>query len=350
MRVGKVCTLILFFILPYSCEKESDENDKLNYELSSALKNGKQFLNIVLPDTSYLFKVSEIKKLSTLENKDIDHHHCVLSELSINATGQSGIVVNDTVILFNAGGNAIATSLISGESSTFLPECSKYHPHCNVASYMRNNGKHYVYLSEWDGEHRCFVEEIKYDTRQKKWESQLVQVLSTSIDDRIRGFGNMDWIVDAETETIYTQTYKDGSSTNATALVFLQFKLPSPSSEKTVVFTLESVIRRIEKPMINATQDKFIYKGKMYIASGLGDGMPGKITIFNIDSFKEEEAITLTFRNDEPEAMHMYKDNIIMFFWTRCCSIQYKRSLFIHFNNGLVFSYPQSLIRDLKYI
>ncbi len=349
MRLDRVIVPFLFLLLSSSCEKESNENDKLNFELSSARKNGKQLLNIVLPDTSYLFKISEIEKLSVLENKDIDNHHCVLSELPIKATGQSGIFVNDTIILFHSGGNAIATSLLTGESSSFQPECTRYHPHCNVANYHHINGKHYVYLSEWDGEHRCFVEEIMYDKIQKKWRSKLVQVLSVSIEDNIRGFGNMDWILDAETETIYTQTYKDGSSTSATALVFMQFKLPSPSSEKTVVFTLDNVIRRIEKPMIIATQDKFIYKGKMYIASGVGDGLLDRLTIFDLNSF-EEEVIALTYRNDEPEAMHIYKDNIIIFYWTRSFSIQYKPSLFIHFNNGLVFSYPQSLIRDLKYI
>ena len=327
-----------------------DDNDMLNRELSCSISNGKEYLTIVLPDTCYLFKVSEIAKLSTVENNDIDKFHCCFSELAIDAMGQSGIVVNDTVILFNTGGNAIATSLYSGEKTTFQTECSRYNPHCNVANYYQKEGRHYVYLSEWDGGHRCFVEELRYNTTQKKWESKLVQVLSMRIDDSIRGYGNMDWIIDTEAEMIYTQTYKDGSSTNATALVFLQFKLPAPFSQNSVVFALDNLIRRVEIPIIHATQDKFIYKGKLYVASGLGDDLPGRITVLDLSSFKEEDSFDLSYRNDEPEALQMYKDNILLFYWKKNYSIQNKHSLFIHFKNGLVISYPQSLLREIKYI
>ena len=128
------------------------------------------------------------------ENVDIDKHGCHFAELKLNTTGQSGIVINDTVILFNTGGNAIATSLITGESTSFVPECISYHPHCNVANYCQKDGKHYVYLSEWDGKHRCFVEELYYNVNKNNWESRLVQILSLDIDDTVRGSGNMDWI------------------------------------------------------------------------------------------------------------------------------------------------------------
>ena len=346
--------VILYLLLPllsYSCEKMDDvEDDKYNSELYSNKYSGKQFLNIVLTDTNYIFKVSDIEKLSTAENVDIDRNGCHFAELKLNTKGQSGIIVNDTVILFNNGANAIATSLITGECTSFVPECNSYHPHCNVANYYQKDGKHYVYLSEWDGKHRCFVEELYYNVNKKNWESRLVQILSLNIDDTVRGSGNMDWIIDSANEMIYTQTYKDGTSQNSTALVFLQFALPSPLYAENVSFTSDQIIRRIEYPMICATQDKMIYKNKLYIASGLGGNYPGKITVISLPDFWENEVYDLSYRNDEPEVMDVYKDNILLFYWHSNYSIQNKHSFFIYLKNGLVFSYPQSDIKEINYI
>ena len=346
--------ILLYLLLPlfsYSCEKMDDaKDDKFNFELDSYKNSGKQFLNIVLTDTNYIFKLSEIEKMSTTENVDIDRNRCHFAELKLKTTGQSGIIVNDTVILFNNGANAIATSLITGESTSFVAECNNYNPHCNVANYYQKEGKHYVYLSEWNGKHRCFVEELYYNVNKNNWESRLVQILSLDIDDDIRGYGNMDWIVDTGNNMIYTQTYKDGTSENATGLVYLQFSLPSISDNRDAVLKEDKIIRRIEYPMIYITQDKFIYKGKLYIASGTVGDIEKKITIIDLDSFTEDEVYDLSYRNDEPEAMDIYKDNIMLFYGHCNYSIQNKHSLFIYLKNGLVFSYPQSDIKGINYI
>lgn len=318
--------------------------------MDNNINSGKQFLNIILKDTNYIFKVSDIERLSTTENVDIARNGCHFAELKLNTKGQSCIIVNDTVILFNNGANAIATSLITGECTSFVSECSSYNPHCNVANYYQKDGKHYVYLSEWGGKHRCFVEELYYNVNKNNWESRLVQILSLDIDDSVRGSGNMDWIVDQDNNMIYVQTYKDGTSENATGLVFIQFSLPSITDNRDIILKEDKIIRRIEYPMIYITQDKFIYKGKMYIASGWGGNMTRKITVIDLDSFTEDPVYDLTYRNDEPEAMDIYKDNILLFYWHSNYSIQNKHSLFIYLKNGLVLSYPQSDIKKINYI
>lgn len=342
--------LILLSVTVYSCEKSDDSIIDYYHELYENEHNGKTYIEVVLDDTSYVFKNSDINRMSTIENNQIEQNRCCFSGLKLNTKGQSGVVIGDTVILFNTGGSAIATSLMTGESTSFLPECTKYNPHCNVANYYSYSGKHYVYLSEWDGQHRCFVEELWYDSAAHKWNSKLRQILSLDIDDSIRGVGNMDWIIDQEHNMVYVQTYKDGTSENATGLVYLQFPLPSPRSSNEIIFKDDQIIRRIENPMIYISQDKFIYKNKMYIASGWGGNVPGKLTVINLINFSEEETYDLSFKNDEPEGIVMYKDNILLFYWGNNYSIQNKPSLFLLFNNGLVLSYPKSKIREIKFL
>lgn len=302
---------------------------------------------VVLRDTSYAFPISEIELMSFKENTLLENNKCNFFDLGLNASGQSGIIINDTVIIFNTGGAATATAMLTNEKTAFNPECIDYHPHCNVANYYYKNGRHYVYLSEWDGQHRCFVEELYYDNSTKCWISKLVQIISMDIDDSIRGNNNMDWIVDSENDMLYTQTYKDGSSRTATGLIYMQFKLPSLKNNREVTIREDQIIRRTEYPMIYITQDKFIHRGKMFVASGWGGSQPGMVTVIDLTDFHIDEVYDLSYRDDEPEMIDIYKDNLLVFYWSKNFSVQNKKSLYVHLTNGMCLSYPTSNIKEI---
>lgn len=331
-------------------ETQADETYAID-TISSLLRanTDKTYIEIVLGDGRYTFPIADISEITITENTSLQQNRCVFSNLGLTSSGQSGVIINDTVINFNNGATATATSMATNEVTNFSPECTNYRPHCNVANYLHWNGKHYVYLSEWDGQHRCFVEELNYDVNAKVWHSQLVQIITMSISDDIRGIDNMDWIVDQENNMLYTQTCKDGTSENATGLIYMQFPLPSLDDNRNVTITDDQIIRRVEFPMIYISQDKFIYKGNMYIASGWGAGFPGKITVIRLSDFSVVDEYDLSARNDEPEMIDMYKDNLLVFYWTANYSVQNKKSIYIHFKNGICLSYPIVNIKEFNF-
>ena len=331
-------------------ETEADETYAID-TVSSLLRayTDKTYIEIVLRDDRYTFPIADISEITMAENTSLQQNRCVFSNLGLMSSGQSGVIINDTVINFNNGATATATSMATNDVTNFSLECTSYRPHCNVANYLQWNGKHYVYLSEWDGQHRCFVEELNYDANAKVWHSKLVQIINMSISDDIRGIDNMDWIVDQENKMLYTQTYKDGTSENATGLIFMQFPLPSLDNNRNVTITDDQIIRRVEFPMIHISQDKLIYKGNMYIASGWGGRFPGKVTVIRLSDFSVVDVYDLSARNDEPEMVEVYKDNLLVFYWTTNYSVQNKKSIYIHFKNGICLSYPIANIKELYF-
>lgn len=348
---SRLLCLSLISVFDVSCAiyEDNQENEYEDVITDYLNDNNRKELILALSDTSYVFRIDDIENISYHENEDIRKGKTFFSESNFDISGQSCISFNDTIIAFNTGGKATAISMISKERVSFTPESTTFHPHCNVANHYYYKGKHYVYLSEWDGLHRCFVEELSYNELSKKWSSRLVQIISLNVDDSIRGVGNMDWIVDQDNEKLYVQTYKDGTSENATGLIYLEFPLVAPMSSKTVTFTTEMVLRRIEHPMIYITQDKEIYNNKLYVASGWGGNYPGKVTVIDLDSFNDCFVYNLGELNDEPEGLFIYKDNLMVTYWSNNYFVQNKESIFIHFNNNICLSYPLESIRMIYF-
>lgn len=342
--------LLLLNILSLSCNKDETHNENDQYNIGTLFNDNKEkhTVEFVLKDTMWMFSIEEIDNVVSNENEIVKESHCYYEKLNIDVACQSCIVINDTLIGFNNGGVASAISLITREKVDFTPKCITYQPHCNVANCYDKNGKHYVYLSEWDGKHRCFVEELSYNPTKKVWKSTIRQILSLNIGDSIRGKGNMDWIVDSDNEKVYVQTYKDGNSSNATGLIYLELPLPSIDKIGEVVLSSKDIIRRIEHPMIYITQDKEIYKGKLYIASGLNNNYPGKITVIDLRTF-DDEIYDLSCINDEPEGLTFYKNNLLLFYWTKNYNIQKKKAINIYFKNGMCLSYPIEDIVEIKF-
>ena len=169
------------------------------------------------------------------------------------------------------------------------------------------------------------------------------------IADSIRGQGNMDWIIDPTERMLYVQTYRDGTSESATGLVYMQFALPPITEDKEIVISEKQIIKRVEFPMIYITQDKVIHRGKLYVLSGWGENHPGMITVINLKEFQIHSTWDLSYRNDEPEGLNFYKDNLILFYWSKNYSIQNRKSLFFYFRNGISLSYPISDIKNIMY-
>lgn len=357
MNEKMISFLLLLFInlLFFSCNNEVLHFDKKNLDynidnIDSLFKVNKEkhTIEFVLRDTTWTFSINDIDSVIMNKKKDVKVPQCYYDKLNIDIACQSCIIINDTLIGFKTGGAATAISLVSKEKVDFSPECITYQPHCNVANCYDKNSKHYVYLSEWDGKHRCFVEELSYNPINKVWKSTTRQILSLNMDDSIRGKGNMDWIVDSKNDKIYVQTYKDGNSKNATGLIYLELPLPALDQIGEVVLSSNDIIRRIEHPMIYITQDKEIYKGKIYIASGLNDNYPGQITAIDLETF-EDDIYDLSNIKGEPEGLAFYKNNLFLFYWATNYNIQKEKAINIYFRNGMCLSYPIEDIVDIKF-
>ena len=75
---------------------------------------------------------------------------------------------------------------------------------------------------------------------------------------------------------------------------------------------------------------------------------PVATVIIDLRNFVEVESYDLSAKNEEPEGIDMYKDNLLVFYWKKNYSIQNKESLYINFKNGMCLSYPISKIRKIQ--
>lgn len=87
----------------------------------------------------------------------------------------------------------------------------------------------------------------------------------------------------------------------------------------------------------------------MFVASGWGESFPGKVTVIDLDSFKDCFEFNLGELNDEPEGLCLYKDNLMITYWGHNFFVQNKESIFIHFKNSICLSYHIESIHKIYF-
>lgn len=301
------------------------------------------FVKIKFIDSVKEYDFSSIKSI-TYKKQTTANHIVSLSK------GQSAFNIGDTVFSVKKKGLTNSIILDSSFSTSFKFEnMEKTNPHSNTVDVMDWDGQHYVYISEWDGLHRCFVERLWFNPTTKKWLTMLVQTLSLDIPDSIRGDGNMDWIIDKENGLVYTQTYKNGSSRTAKSLVFMQFKLPNPSSGDAVL-RVNDILKIDERPAIYVTQDKKIHKNQMFIVSGGPESYyKRKITVFNLPELTLARETDLSLFNEEPEGLFFYRDKLMMLYKEGVFEISEKPMVFLRFNDSNSVSYALEDIKSIEF-
>lgn len=242
------------------------------------------------------------------------------------ATKQGSFVCDGFLVSLSNDGHAIAYSLPGGEvqQSFDLASVDKK-PHCNVANSIVKGGHTYAYITEWNGDRRFFVEDIKRNSDTGEWSASLVQTFSMDIDPEISGYGYRDWVVDFDNNKVYALTYLGKESNNDRVGVgtsLLEFKLKGVK-EGDYTYTEKDILRHVTLPMINATQDKEIRDGKLYISAGITTKNPSqktlydrvrRISVIDLKSLSVEKEYSLQFYNQEPEGLDFYDGKMIMTF------------------------------------
>ncbi len=232
---------------------------------------------------------------------------------------QASFICDGHMVCLSNDGHAKAYPLFSASDSTeFDLASAAQRPHCNVANLVQAGGHNYLYTTEWSGQRRCFVEQIGYDRAMRRWHTRLVQTFSYDMPQAVSGAGYADWIVDADARKLYLHVYKeDGKDNdiNSSAIVIMEFRLPKPDAGN-VTFKEQDILRRTEIPMILGTQDKEIYKGKMYITAGNKttkrfnwEGLR-RLVIFDIKTFRVEKIVDLSAYFDEPEGIDFWRGTL----------------------------------------
>lgn len=232
---------------------------------------------------------------------------------------QASFICDGHMVCLSNNGHAKAYPLFSTRDSVVFDLASAiYKPHCNVANLMRVKNKNYLYTTEWSGKRRCFVERIGYDKNNRQWHTELVQTFSFNIPEQIAGGGYADWIVDTDKKKIYLHVYKNNRKENdiiSRSIIMMEFNLPK-INDGDVTFTEKNILRRTEIPMIRGTQDKEIYKGKMYIIAGNKttkkfnwEGLR-RMVIFDLKTFKVEKIVDISAYFDEPEGLDFWKGTL----------------------------------------
>lgn len=238
---------------------------------------------------------------------------------------QGSFVCQNHLVALTNDGYAMAYSLPDGKDSTSFSLASlPYKPHCNVANIMKKGKHNYLYVTEWNGQRREFVEDIHWDKKTNTWSTELVQIISCDADTTLVGAGYLDWVIDAKGGKIYSVAYKEGTPKNdrkgCSATIICEFNLPSPQSGN-VVLHQDDILRRMEiSPTIYVTQDKEIYKGKLYIMAGFKNWDDSRqIAVVDLKSFTLEKSISLKFYNREPEGLDFYKNRALITYYKDAC-------------------------------
>ncbi|MBQ2551009.1 MAG: sulfatase [Bacteroidales bacterium] len=237
---------------------------------------------------------------------------------------QAAFFCDGHIVTLNIGAHAKAFRLSDGNlDAKFDLACAEFNPHCNVADMTTRKGRNYLYISEWNGERRFFVEDFRH--KGNKWTSRLIQTISANrIPDEIKGFGYMDWVPDFDNNKLYSIAYKENHPghdiVGSTKLIILEFALPNPKKGD-VDFTEKDILRRTEIPVFLATQDKHVHNGKLYIVAGLKNKANIRdtarnhlrtIAVFDLESFRLEKEIRLDFYDREPEGIDFIGDDMYL--------------------------------------
>ena len=177
-----------------------------------------------------------------------------------------------------------------------------------------NDDKPLLYISETNGQSRCFVESIGDSS------SFIVQTLQ--IQHAGKNVFVQSWVVDRNNKVLYTVTRmpKKKGETGSKTIRIEKYRLPKIAEGNSVVLTEKDRYDKFFVEFASGTQGAFIRKNKMYIASGLQESAKGRfnakraIQIIDLKKKKLVRKIDLTYVTvNEPEGIDFYKGKAFLF-------------------------------------
>lgn len=158
-----------------------------------------------------------------------------------------------------------------------LPHFDYKSPHANCSCfgnlfYDDDSLLPLLYVSQWkwNGERGVLVYNIK-----KNFTVELIQFIAPlKIRKDIIGYGDIDWVVDTDSERLYALAYKKAGASTITEdneEIITAFHLPTVKNNSTVILTEEDIIDSFRCEVFNYSQDKTYKGGKIYVISGGND-------------------------------------------------------------------------------
>lgn len=247
-------------------------------------------------------------------------HSKYIVDGTYNGKGAQGMSIHKNIaFLFNDGGHFRVYDL---KKSIVLKECdlasSSKTCHVNNAcfsyEFLNNNSLPLLYITEYLGERRCFVECID-----DNYNTVLLQTISFKRNGKPVFVWN--WCVDAEDKCLYAlhNVSMDKKNKNVVNKV-VKFKLPNLTDGKNIVLTENDILDAYEVNFANGVQGGKIRKGYWYISAGLHENNKDKfdseraIIVIDLKKRKIDRIIDLTsITTDEPEDIDFYKGEILLY-------------------------------------
>ncbi|MBQ6965922.1 MAG: hypothetical protein IJP82_09605 [Bacteroidaceae bacterium] len=181
-------------------------------------------------------------------------------------SAQGMAIWEDKAYLFNDGGHCRVLDLKRGEVLyEFELASAGKDMHSATASFgkevIENGGKPVLYVAEFSGKSRCFVENLVNDS------SILVQTIEAT--ENGKNYLIQCWLVDSKQNCIYTVSGRQkADSLGNWPVIFRKYRLPRLQEGGYVRMTEKEVLGRFELDFPNCLQGASIRKHYMYIVTG----------------------------------------------------------------------------------
>ena len=229
-------------------------------------------------------------------------------------SAQGMAIYDDCAYLFNDGGICRMLSLKTGKvEHDFMLECAAKETHVNSACFSRqyvgDNPVPALYLTEFYGKRRCFVELIEGR------KSRLIQTIEFK-DSQGRNPFVREWIVDNKDQVLYA-VIREANRENVN--VIKKFAIP-PLSNAKILLTDNDVVDEFTVYFVNGLQGGKIKGRYMYITVGFtpldgeGEYFDRAIKVIDLKRKKLVRSIDLSkVTINEPEDIDFYKGKWLLF-------------------------------------
>ena len=230
-------------------------------------------------------------------------------------SAQGMAISGDYAYLFNDGGLCRVLNLKTEKIDyEFMLECAAKETHVNSACFSRQylDGSRIpaIYITEFYGKRRCFVELISDKS------SKLIQTIEYKDSKGDYPFVR-EWMVDNKEQMLYALIRKSG---DVDENEIKKFALPLLSGGKHIVLTDNDVLEEFTVKFINGPQGGVIKGRYMYIATGFtplhGEGKYFDREIMVIDLKLKELVKSIDISKvtiNEPEGIDFYKGKCLLF-------------------------------------
>jgi hypothetical protein len=240
---------------------------------------------------------------------------------SINSFVQQGMAIYGDVAILgsstqsgtNVKAEAFKISNFSKLASMLLPRGGYSDIHSNVLCFGKTIGSGtlpYLYVSQWDGQHGCFVYDIA-----SNYAATLQQViLPTNVSSDLIGAGNIDWIVDTDNNRLISIGYVDNTDvlTSLNGMQVCIFALPA-LTESVVNLTDADVLDSFHIDEFYVRQDCCYNNGNIYMMCGASNTLDyTKIAVINLAGRNVASVIDLKWLPQEPEGIDVYDNSLFI--------------------------------------